>query len=80
MNCQQAYQLISAAVDGELSCHEKEKFFQHLAECTTCTEEFNDAMKTKLIIKERIIRFTAPQTLINSIMHLTRNCSQESNL
>jgi len=62
---------MSAAVDGELSITEEQQFFRHLAECLACTAEFEEAQKTKMIIKERIIRFKAPQTLIDSIMQLT---------
>jgi len=62
---------MSAAVDHEMSFNEEQKFFLHLSVCKKCNEEFDDAKKTKMIIKERIIRFNAPQTLINSIMQLT---------
>ncbi len=62
---------MSAAVDGEISFKEEKGFLSHLSECKECFNEFDDAKKTKMIIKERIIQFKAPQTLINSIMQLT---------
>jgi len=62
---------MSAAVDCEMSFNEEQEFFSHLSVCKVCQEEFDDAKKTKMIIKERIIRFKAPQTLVNSIMQLT---------
>ncbi len=62
---------MSAAVDGELTLKEEQDFLLHLVECRECKEEFEDAKKTKMIIKERIVQFKAPQTLINSIMQLT---------
>ena len=65
---------MSAAVDGEISFEEEKFFFSHLSECKECREEFEEAKKTKMIIKERIIQFKAPQTLIDSIMQLT-NCT-----
>ncbi len=71
MNCNEACVLISAAVDGELSFVEEKQFFLHLSECKECTAEYDDAQRTKLIIRERVIRFKAPQTLINSITQLT---------
>jgi anti-sigma factor RsiW len=71
MNCNKARVLMSAAVDGELSLKEKQEFFVHLEECSECNEEFGDAKKTKMIIKERIVQFKAPQSLINAIMELS---------
>ncbi len=62
---------MSAAVDNELTLKEEQDFLLHLSECMACMEEFEDAKKTKMIIKERIVQFKAPQTLINSIMQLT---------
>lgn len=62
---------MSAAVDGEISFTEEQDFLLHLSQCKRCREEFDDAKKTKMIIKERIIRFRAPQALITTIMQLT---------
>lgn len=62
---------MSAAVDSELTLQEKQEFLAHLSTCKECNEEFAEAKKTKMIIKERIVQFKAPQSLINSIMHLT---------
>ncbi len=62
---------MSAAVDCELSIKEEKGFLQHLSECKECKNEFEEAKKTKMIIKEKIVQFKAPQTLINSIMELT---------
>jgi len=77
MNCNEARVLISAAVDGELSFMEEKQFLLHLSECKECTEEFDDAQRTKLIIRERVVRFKAPQTLMNSIMQLTSFSTKE---
>ncbi|MFZ4524894.1 MAG: anti-sigma factor family protein [Chlorobium sp.] len=71
MNCKTACVLVSAAVDGEISFREEQVFLSHLSECQECREEFDGAKKTKMIIKERIIQFKAPQALIDSIMQLT---------
>ena len=62
---------MSAAVDNELTRKEEEEFLRHLSECSSCNEEFGEAKKTKLIVKERIIQFKAPQSLVNSIMQMT---------
>jgi predicted anti-sigma-YlaC factor YlaD len=77
MNCIETRALISAAVDDELSFLEEKQFLLHLSECNECTVEFEDAQRTKLIIRERVVRFKAPQTLINSIMQLTSFSTKE---
>jgi predicted anti-sigma-YlaC factor YlaD len=77
MNCQKAQVLMSAAVDCELTVKEEEGFLLHLSECKECKDEFEDAKKTKMIIKEKIVQFKAPQSLFNSIMELTSASSVE---
>ena len=74
MNCNEARLLMSAALDGELSVTEKQQFHEHLPKCNDCCEEFDEAKKTKMIIKGCIIRLKAPQKLVDSILHLT-NCN-----
>ncbi len=68
---------MSAAVDCELTVKEEEGFLLHLSECKECKDEFEDAKKTKMIIKEKIVQFKAPQSLFNSIMELTSASSVE---
>ncbi len=68
---------MSAAVDCELRVKEEEGFLLHLSECKECRDEFEDAKKTKMIIKEKIVQFKAPQSLFNSIMELTSMSSLE---
>jgi anti-sigma factor (TIGR02949 family) len=71
MICKKAMVLMSAAIDGELTPKEEEELAQHLAECPGCQAEFQDAKKTKVIIKERIVRVRAPKNLVESIVRLT---------
>ncbi len=68
---------MSAAVDCELTVKEEEGFLLHLSECKECKDEFDDAKKTKMIFKEKIVQFKAPQSLFNSIMELTSVSSLE---
>ncbi len=69
---------MSAAVDGELSLTEEQRFQRHISECLGCDGEFERAKKNKLIIKERMYRFKAPRSLVNSIMQLTCTNKQEN--
>jgi anti-sigma factor RsiW len=71
MNCNKAMVLMSAAIDGELTPKEDEELAQHLADCPECRVEFQDAKKTKIIIRERVVRVKAPSALIESITRLT---------
>jgi len=71
MNCSKAMVLMSAAIDEELSPKEEAELAQHLAECPECRAEFQDAKKTKIIIRERIVRVKAPSALVESITRLT---------
>jgi anti-sigma factor RsiW len=71
MNCKKATVLMSAAIDGELSVQEEEELMLHIAQCPECAAEFQDAKKTKIIVQERIVRFQAPQSLVDSIVKMT---------
>jgi predicted anti-sigma-YlaC factor YlaD len=77
MNCKKAGVLMSASLDGELSRSEEHDFLLHLSECKECRAEFEEAKKTKMIIREKIIQFKAPQALIQSIMQLTSFSTKE---
>jgi anti-sigma factor RsiW len=70
MNCKKAHVLMSCALDGELTAKEEQEFLQHLSECMACAEEFIEAKKTKMIIREKIVRFNAPQSLVDSVLKL----------
>ena len=71
MNCNKAMVLMSAAIDQELSHKEEEELAHHLDECPECRAEFQDAKRTKIIIRDRIIRVKAPSNLVESIARLT---------
>ncbi|MEI6846649.1 MAG: zf-HC2 domain-containing protein [Chlorobiaceae bacterium] len=77
MSCKKALVLVSAAVDCELTLKEEQEFQMHLTKCNKCSKEFSEAKKTKMIIKEQIIQFKAPQSLVNSIMQLTSITTKE---
>lgn len=47
MKCDKARELMSAAVDSELTSRENQAFTLHLQECSDCREEFEEAKKNK---------------------------------
>ncbi|NTW56581.1 MAG: zf-HC2 domain-containing protein [Chlorobiaceae bacterium] len=71
MNCNKTRVLMSVAVDGELTVKEEQLFLLHLSECEMCRVEYEEAKKTKLIIREKIVRFNAPASLVTMIMQLS---------
>ncbi|WP_083188183.1 MULTISPECIES: anti-sigma factor family protein [Prosthecochloris] len=71
MNCKKALSLMSAAVDGELSEREQQDFDQHITWCVSCAREYQESKKTKHLIREKVVRFKAPESLVNSILKLT---------
>jgi len=72
MNCNKAKVLMSAALDGELTAQEEFELTRHLDDCPECRAYFQEAKKTKVIIKERIVRVKAPQNLVESIVRMTK--------
>lgn len=68
---------MSAAVDGELTGKEEEGLRLHLSQCSDCRMEYEEAKKTKMIVKEKIVRFKAPQSLVDSIMDLSFTSEKE---
>jgi anti-sigma factor RsiW len=71
MNCNKAMVLMSAAIDGELTPKEEAELAHHLTQCPECRAEFQDAKRTKIIIRDRIVRVKAPSNLVESITRLT---------
>ena len=61
---------MSCALDCELSAREEEEFLKHLSDCPECSAEFTEAKKTKMIVREKIVRFKAPQSLVDTIVKL----------
>ncbi len=62
---------MSIAVDGELTVKEEQMFLLHLSECEMCRLEYEEAKKTKMIIRNKIVRFNAPASLVTMIMQLS---------
>ncbi len=71
MNCNKTRVLMSIAVDGELTVKEEQMFLLHLSECEMCRLEYEEAKKTKMIIRNKIVRFNAPASLVTMIMQLS---------
>ncbi|TLU82985.1 MAG: zf-HC2 domain-containing protein [Chlorobium sp.] len=78
MNCNKTRVLMSVAIDGELTLKEEQMFLLHLSECEVCRIEYEDAKKTKMIIREKIVRFKAPPSLVSTIMQLSNIDTKET--
>jgi len=54
MKCDKARELMSAAVDSELTSRENQAFTLHLQECSDCREEFEEAKKTSRSYRKKL--------------------------
>jgi hypothetical protein len=66
-DCSKAKELISGAVDGELSAREYSYFDRHVKSCKTCRNEFELEKLTQLYFKDRVRLLDPPDGLIDSI-------------
>jgi anti-sigma factor RsiW len=62
---------MSAAVDGELREPKLSEFLEHIRICEACRAEFEAEKATKAILKNRLKRVKAPQSLVDAIKRQT---------
>lgn len=63
MNCEEASEHISSAIDGALSADITPQLRDHLSRCTPCRSEFELEQATKRFVRARLPRATAPAEL-----------------
>lgn len=71
MDCKEALKLMSAAIDGELSPQKDSEFHSHISECAACRAEYDAERATKAILKSKLKRVKAPQSLVDAIKRQT---------
>jgi anti-sigma factor RsiW len=71
MDCKESLSLMSAAVDGELREPKLSEFLEHIRICEACRAEFEAEKATKAILKNRLKRVKAPQSLVDAIKRQT---------
>ncbi len=71
MDCKEALKLMSAAIDGELSPQKDSEFHSHIKECDACRAEYEAERATKAILKSKLKRVKAPQSLVDAIKRQT---------
>lgn len=67
MNCNSYQELITGAVDGELSHEEKEHLSLHLETCVGCRSEYDSEVSLKKFIRETLVGHHAPAHLLRSV-------------
>lgn len=71
MDCKEALTLISAAVDREIKGSKLKEFNEHISACINCRAEYEAEKATKDLLRTRLKRVKAPQSLIDSIRKQT---------
>lgn len=66
-DCSKAKELMSGAVDGELSATEYSYFDRHIRSCKTCRNEFELEKLTQAYFKDRVRLLDPPVDLLDSI-------------
>lgn len=68
MDCHEVKEHISAAVDNRLESDLKNAFEEHIAQCTSCRNEFELERLTKKYIQGTLVRAAAPTAVSRSIL------------
>ncbi len=71
MTCKEAQALISAAVDGELDDATMREFLIAIEKCEHCRAEYEAELQTKKLLREKLKRVKAPQSLVDAITRQT---------
>jgi anti-sigma factor (TIGR02949 family) len=68
VNCREALEYASAAVDGELDAGKRKEFDDHIAGCSSCRSEFEIETMTKRIVGGKLHVANVPEPLRNEIL------------
>ncbi|MCS6988432.1 MAG: zf-HC2 domain-containing protein [Chloroherpetonaceae bacterium] len=79
MTCKEVQALITAAVDGELDEKTMKEFFAALDKCEHCRAEYEAELQTKRLIRQKIKKIKAPQSLVDAITRQTIGKTDSSN-
>lgn|GEM_PF-1217494 len=71
MTCKEVQALITAAVDGELDEATMREFLIAIEKCDHCRAEYEAELQTKKLLREKLKRFKAPQSLVDAITRQT---------
>ena len=72
MNCERFEELITGAVDGELSQEEQRLLDDHLKSCQQCRSAYETELWFKKFVREKLAGRPAPADLVQSIGNVTR--------
>jgi anti-sigma factor RsiW len=63
LHCDEARELLDARLDDELPPDEKREVDAHLASCATCAREFAELSANQRLLRENLMRYSAPDVL-----------------
>ncbi len=67
MNCEHYEELITGAVDGELSPEEQKPLESHMKSCQNCSSAFETELWFKTFVREKLGSSPAPADLVHAI-------------
>lgn len=68
MDCRESHELMSGAVDNELTGEEAAEFYEHIEICGSCKDEFELEKMTKAFLKRKITYVDVPVDLKDAIV------------
>lgn len=71
MTCKEVQALITAAVDGELDEKTMQEFLAALDKCEHCRAEYEAELQTKRLLRQKLKKIKAPQSLVDAIARQT---------
>lgn len=71
MTCKEVQALITAAVDGELDEKTMQEFLAALDKCEHCRAEYEAELQTKRLLRQKLKKVKAPQSLVDAIARQT---------
>ena len=67
-NCKEFFENMHAVIDEELTEEEKEKYRQHLDECSPCLDKYNDEKEFVKVLRQKLDKKPCPEHLKSSIL------------
>ena len=70
MDCNGARKSIFLFIDQEMDPHSARRFERHMADCAECARRRDYTQRWLLLVRQRVVRFSAPLALRRRILEL----------
>jgi|GEM_PF-3496686 len=68
MKCQESKQMIHTYLDGELSKHEEQALYNHMATCSVCQLDMDRAKELQNLLEKAIVHIEPPRDFVQMVM------------